>query len=129
VKIIKKTASIILLIIILSSGTIQAQDNIKSTFKPGEKKTFAGFVMSFIPGNESIPDFYMGRYEITQKQYISVMGKIPKGANNDKYNGKTDEPVRYVTWYEAIEFCNKLSKKAGLKLYYSILQFVEWITI
>ncbi|MBI5723394.1 MAG: formylglycine-generating enzyme family protein [Planctomycetes bacterium] len=51
--------------------------------------------------------FYMGIYEITQEQYEQIVGKNPskiKGAQN---------PVENVSWDDAVEFCQKLSKMAG----------------
>ncbi len=49
-------------------------------------------------------DFYIGKYEVTQAQYIALMGENPsKNVGNEK-------PVERVTYYNAIEFCNKLNK-------------------
>ena len=48
--------------------------------------------------------FYIGKYEVTQAQYKSVMGENPskfKGANN---------PVDEISWNAATKFCKKLSK-------------------
>ena len=60
--------------------------------------------------------FCIGAYEVTQKQYETVMGNNPSGfpANN----GGPDFPVEQVSWDEAVKFCKKLSdllaeKKAG----------------
>jgi len=68
--------------------------------------------------------FYMSRYLVTQKQYEAVTGNnpsyfqgtyLPYGlANGDNL------PVERVTWYDAIEFCNKLSKLEGLEQVYTI---------
>ena len=59
--------------------------------------------------------FYMGKYEITQRQFESVMGNNPsiffKGENL---------PVNNVTWYAAVIYCNKLSMQEGLTPVYSL---------
>lgn len=49
--------------------------------------------------------FYIGRYEVTQEQYSSLMGKNPSkfvGANN---------PVEQVSYNDAKDFCDKLNLK------------------
>jgi formylglycine-generating enzyme required for sulfatase activity len=51
--------------------------------------------------------FYMGVTEVTQAQYEAVMGTNPSGLK-----GPTN-PVNNVSWYEASDFCRKLSAKTG----------------
>lgn len=63
---------------------------------------------------ETISDFYIGKYEVTQKEWTDVMGNNPSG-----FQGET-LPVETVSWYDAIEYCNKRSEKEGLTPYYSI---------
>lgn len=58
--------------------------------------------------------FYMSKYEISQKQYEEVMGINPS------YFKGVNLPVEQVSWYDAVEFCNKLSLKEGLSPCYSI---------
>ena len=60
--------------------------------------------------NITISDFYIGKYEVTQELYESLMGKNP---SKFERSGK-DAPVEQVSWYDAVEFCNKLSDKEGL---------------
>ena len=64
--------------------------------------------------NVTISNFYIGRYEITQKEWIEVMGSNPSEFKGD------DSPVEMVTWYDCVEYCNKRSIKEGLKPYYNI---------
>ena len=66
----------------------------------------------------TITGFYMSRYPITQSQYYLVTGEEP--SNFMSYDGKGRLPVENVTWYDAIEFCNKLSIKHGLTPAYTI---------
>lgn len=62
----------------------------------------------------TVSDFYIGRYEVTQKEYEEVMGENPSNFEGENL------PVENVTWYEAIEYCNKLSEKEGLTPVYTI---------
>ena len=68
------------------------------------------------PDNEIaiIKDFFIGKYEVTQASYTIVMGENPSHFNRTNRN----LPVEQVSWYEAVEFCNKLSKKSGLDTCY-----------
>ena len=40
--------------------------------------------------------------------------------NHQIYSKGNNKPVVNISWNDAIVFCNLLSKKAGLKEYYSI---------
>jgi uncharacterized repeat protein (TIGR02543 family) len=64
----------------------------------------------------TLTSFYMGKYEVTGAQYKAVMGSIPMS----DYQSGGNYPVSYVSWYDAVEFCNKLSEQEGLTLYYTI---------
>ena len=56
----------------------------------------------------------MGKYVVTQEEYQDVMG------SNPSLNLKNNRlPVECVTWYDAVEYCNRLSKKEGLTPCYS----------
>ncbi|MBF0186774.1 MAG: formylglycine-generating enzyme family protein [Magnetococcales bacterium] len=55
--------------------------------------------------------FYMGKYEVTQQQWIAVMGDNPS-----KYKGK-DRPVEQVNWRDVKKFIRKLNKSEGGKRY------------
>ena len=73
--------------------------------------------------------FYMGIHEVTQAQYRAVMGAetwMAKPKPDDKDKTKPGVKVKtksgdncaasWMTWYEAEEFCKKLSKKTGKKV-------------
>ncbi len=72
-----------------------------------------------LPGEKPVHDvtishaFLMSETEITQAQYQAVMGDNPSEHIGD------DLPVEYLTWYEAADFCNRLSVQEGLDTCYS----------
>jgi formylglycine-generating enzyme required for sulfatase activity len=62
----------------------------------------------------TVSSFYMGKYEVTQKEYNEVMGTNPSYFKGDNF------PVEKVSWYDAVNFCNRLSQKEGLTPAYTI---------
>jgi formylglycine-generating enzyme required for sulfatase activity len=61
-----------------------------------------------------VPDFYLGKFEVTQKEWTDVMGNNPSQFKGD------DLPVEMVSWYDCIEYCNKRSIMEGLMPFYGI---------
>jgi formylglycine-generating enzyme required for sulfatase activity len=57
-----------------------------------------------LPGNDTIQPFLIGKYEVTQAQYESVMGNNPSA-----FKSGPDYPVETVNWTEANAFCQKLT--------------------
>ena len=55
--------------------------------------------------------FYMGKYEVTQKQWREVMGNIPSSFKGDNL------PVETVSWNDVQEFIKKLNEKEGSNKY------------
>ena len=71
--------------------------------------------------------FYMGVHEVTQDEYEKVVGSNPSadsktGVGRLRVEGQDTSkfPVENVSWYDAIEFCNKLSVKDSLPAYYTL---------
>lgn len=64
---------------------------------------FYGITMLPIPGK----NFEMMATEVTQKTYKEIMGKNPSWNSGDNF------PVETVNWYDAVKFCNILSRKFG----------------
>ena len=62
----------------------------------------------------TISPFYISNYQVTQKEYKKVMRTNPSEFKGDNL------PVENVTWYDAIEYCNKRSIKEGLTPAYTI---------
>ena len=66
----------------------------------------------------SLSSFWMSKYAITQEQWQVVMGYNPS-----RFKGET-RPVEQISWYEAIEFCQKLSAQTGRK--FRLPTEIEW---
>jgi len=60
-----------------------------------------------------VDSFYMGTYEVTQKEWNRVMESNPS-----KWIGK-NLPVHRVSWVRAVKFCNMLSEKEGFEPVYT----------
>ncbi len=67
-----------------------------------------------VEGNEKVSTFYISDHEVTQFEYQTIIGKNPSYFKGD------NKPVECVSWYDAIEFCNKLSLNEGLIPCYTI---------
>jgi formylglycine-generating enzyme required for sulfatase activity len=76
--------------------------------------TFVNTKSNYYKKSITIPDFYIGAYEVTQKEWEEVMGTNPSTFKGDNL------PVETVSWYDCIEYCNKRSIKEGLQPYYHI---------
>jgi hypothetical protein len=59
--------------------------------------------------------FYLGVYPVTQREYLQVAKKNPS-----HFSGNERLPVETVSWFDAVEFCNALSRKEGLPPFYSV---------
>ena len=57
----------------------------------------------------TLSDYYIGRYEVTQKEWQAVMGDNPSKFYGDNL------PVDYVSWNDCQDFINKLNQLTGLK--------------
>ena len=70
----------------------------------------------------SLSAFKIGKYQVTQAQYELATGDRPSSFTTEAATGEVQEnrPVENVTWYDAIEFCNKLSVREGLTAVYTI---------
>jgi formylglycine-generating enzyme required for sulfatase activity len=68
-----------------------------------------------------VDSFYIGKYEVTQKEYKAVMGNNPSNFKGDNL------PVESVSFNKAVEFCNKYNKLKGLpNAYDSSGNIVNW---
>lgn len=57
-------------------------------------------------------DYFLGAFEVTQAQYLKIMGNNPSYFQGDQVNGvdSSNHPVDQVSWKDAVEFCKRLSE-------------------
>jgi formylglycine-generating enzyme len=65
----------------------------------------------------NLSSFYIGRHEVTQAEWMAVMGT---DQNPSCYSGDDQRPVEQVSWYMTLIFCNKKSLSEGRTPVYSI---------
>ena len=83
---------------------------------------------STLGGNDERPvhevvlnDFFIGKFEITQKQWKLIMDQ---DTNKRYFEGCDSCPVERVSWYNAVEFIGKLNEKTQMN--YRLPTEAEW---
>lgn len=66
----------------------------------------------------TVSDFYIGKYEVTQKQWKAVMG------NNPSYHKGDNLPVESVSWLDIQKFVKRLNAQTGK--HYRLPTEAEW---
>mgnify|MGYP001565862054 FL=1 len=85
-----------------------------------KEKASVGLYSAEKPVHEvCVNDFYIGKYEVTQKQWQDVMGDNPSYFRNCG-----DCPVAKISWNDIEEFINKLNQKTGKN--YRLPTEAEW---
>jgi formylglycine-generating enzyme required for sulfatase activity len=69
--------------------------------------------------NVTVSSFFIGKYEVTQAQWQAVMESLPNNVSSN-YGIGGAYPIYYISWYDMLVFCNKLSIMEGLTPAYSI---------
>jgi len=109
---------IILFFVLICFKIFTAEDTTNE--KNNTKKNFV-----FVEGGEiinpksffykkSVKSFYISKYEVTQGEWVEIMDTNPSSVIGKNL------PVDKVSWYDAIEYCNKRSIIEGLTPYYNI---------
>ena len=96
-----------------------------------ELKNFEDEYMIKVKGGKYIPSFSnelkevfdieVCKYLTTQKMWLEVMENNPSGFKGD------NRPVETVSWWEVLEYCNRLSEKYGLEPVYELSKSSEGI--
>lgn len=135
IKLIKGIVTCVLLLSIVActheSNQENADKNIKigdqfvliegGTFDMGSPETEAQRETNESLHTVTLDAFYMSAYEVTQSEYQKIMNENPS-----EFSGE-NLPVENVTWYDAIKYCNELSKQEGLSPVYEINNLnVSW---
>ena len=62
----------------------------------------------------TVSGFFMGRHQVTQREYEEIMGTNPSHFRGPNL------PVEQVSWFDAIEYCNRRSQHEDLTPAYTI---------
>lgn len=121
---IKFLVSILLAFVLLSPITVFAADGTEmqddfvlvqgGTFQMGSPEDEPERSSDEVLHSVTVGDFYMAKTEVSQEDYQAVMGLNPSEMQGDNL------PVTNITWYDAVQYCNKLSELQGLTPCYSI---------
>ncbi|OKP75865.1 transcriptional regulator [Paenibacillus sp. P3E] len=122
----RKLSSILLVMIMIVLSACSQEQPDKSQGNPDNPQekpenfiwvqggAFMNTKSSYYGKNVTLTDFYVGKYEVTQKEWSEVMGNNPSAFRGNNL------PVERVSWYDAVEYCNKRSIQEGLEPYYNI---------
>ena len=76
---------------------------------------------SFADEEKEVFDIEVFKYPTTQKMWIEVMENNPSQCKGD------NKPVESITWWQALDYCNKLSEKYGLEPVYDLSKSAQGI--
>ena len=79
------------------------------------------YIPSFANELKEVFDIEVCKYLTTQKMWLEVMENNPSGFKGD------NRPVETVSWWEVLEYCNRLSEKYGLEPVYELSKSSEGI--
>lgn len=122
---VKRAAIVIVTVaaVILIGGFVSATDTYSpSGIVPSMVLVERGSFMMGGPGFDERPvhnvtftyDLYIGKYSVTFEEYDRFCEETGHSRPSDNGWGRGRRPVIWVSWYDAIAYCNWLSDKEGL---------------
>lgn len=110
----------------------ERDEALRSRYRPGEEKTIGDMDFVFVPGGYFmmgspngeghkdehprhkvyVSPFWMGKYEVTRKQYDTAMKRY-RGTFREWLD--RNDPSVWRFWVEAVDYCKKFSLKHGVK--------------
>ncbi len=98
------------------------------TFLMGSLQTEEAHRDSESPQHQvTVKSFFMGKYPVTQAQWqaVAALPEINRSLNPhpSRFQG-VNLPVEQISWYDAVEFCHRLSQKTGWQ--YRLPSEAEW---
>lgn len=88
------------------------------TFSMGSSESGPGGTADEYPRHEVVigNGFYLGKYEITQSQWVTIMGTAPWTGKQNVQRHR-DHPAVYISWTSVQEFLHRLNEAAEEQLY------------
>ncbi|NJL64727.1 MAG: formylglycine-generating enzyme family protein [Methylacidiphilales bacterium] len=98
------------------------------TFTMGAPETEEGSNDDERPQHKvTVPTFFMGKYSVTQAQweFVASLPQVNRELKSDpSYFKGENRPVEQVSWFEAVEFCDRLTQHT--KRPYRLPSEAEW---
>ena len=95
--------------------------NVESKFEDMVFVQGGKYQPSFADEEKEVFDIEVCKYPTTQKMWIEVMENNPSQCKGD------NKPVESITWWQALDYCNKLSEKYGLEPVYDLSKSAQGI--
>lgn len=73
----------------------------------------------------TVNDFYLAKYAITFEEYDAFCDATEREKPSDREWGRGKHPAINVNWYDAVEYCNWLSRQEGFTPVYTITKQME----
>ena len=91
------------------------------TFQMGSPESEAWRSADETQHSVTVSDFYMSKFELTQKEYEEITGSNPSNFSGENL------PVENISWLDAVAYCNERSERENLTPAYTIDgQNVSW---